>query len=114
MAQTVKRLPAMWETWFQSLDRDDLLGKEIGTHSSTLVWKIPWMKEPGRLQSMGLQELDTTEQLHYGPNIPDSYSVLLFTASDYFHHWSHPQLGVVFALAPSLHSLWSYFSTDLQ
>ena len=51
----VKRLPAMWETWVQSLDWEDPLEKEMATHSSTLAWKIPWMEEPGRLQSMGSQ-----------------------------------------------------------
>ena len=54
VAQTVKRLPAMWETWVQSLGREDPLEKEIATHSSTLAWRIPWTEEPGRLQSMGL------------------------------------------------------------
>ena len=51
MAQTVKRLPAVQETWVRSLGREDPLEKEMATHSSTLVWKIPWMKEPGRLYS---------------------------------------------------------------
>ena len=49
MAQTVKRLPTMWETWAQSLGREDILEKEMATHSSILAWKIPWMEEPGRL-----------------------------------------------------------------
>ena len=53
MAQTVKRVPAMHETWVQSLGQEDPLEKEMATHSSTLTWKIPWMGEPGRLQSMG-------------------------------------------------------------
>ena len=53
VAQTVKRLPTMWETWFQSLGWEDLLEKETATHSSILAWKIPWTEEPGRLQSMG-------------------------------------------------------------
>ena len=57
VAQTVKPLPAMWETWFQSLGREDPLKKERATHSSTLVWRIPWTEEPGRLQSMGLQRV---------------------------------------------------------
>ena len=51
---------AMQETWVQSLDLEDLLEKEMATHSSILAWKIPWMEEPGRLQSMGSQS-DTTE-----------------------------------------------------
>ena len=53
VAQMVKRLPAMWETWVQSLGQEDPLEKEMATHSSTLALKIPWMEEPGRLQSMG-------------------------------------------------------------
>ena len=51
----VKRLPVMQETWIQSQGWKDLPEKEMATHSSTLAWKIPWMEEPGRLQSMGLQ-----------------------------------------------------------
>ena len=53
MAQTVKRLPTMRETSVQSLGQEDLQEKEMATHSSTLAWKIPWMEEPDRLQSMG-------------------------------------------------------------
>ena len=54
-------IPTMWETWVQSLGWEDLLEKEMATHSSMLAWKIPLMVEPGRLQSMGRKELDTTE-----------------------------------------------------
>ena len=57
MAQTVKRLPAMWETQVRSLVREDPLEKEMATHSSTLAWKIPWTEEPGGLQSMGSQRV---------------------------------------------------------
>ena len=57
VAQTVKYLPAMRETWVQSLGQEDPLEKEMATHSSTLAWKIPWMEEPGRLQSMGSQRV---------------------------------------------------------
>ena len=57
MAQTVKHLPTMWETWVQSLGREDLLEKEMATHSGILAWKIPQMEEPGRLQFMGLQRV---------------------------------------------------------
>ena len=53
LAQTVKRLPAMQETWVQSLGWEDPLEEEMATHSSTLAWKIPRMEESGRLQSMG-------------------------------------------------------------
>ena len=57
VAQMVKRLPKMWKTRFQSLGREDLLEKAMATHSSTLAWKIPWMEEPGRLQSTGSQRV---------------------------------------------------------
>ena len=57
VAQIVK-LPTMWETWVQSLGWEDLLEREMTTHSSILAWKIPWMEEPGRLQSMGLQRVE--------------------------------------------------------
>ena len=57
MAQTVKHLPTMQETRVQSLGQEDLLEKEMATHSSILAWKIPWMEEPGRLQSMGSQSV---------------------------------------------------------
>ena len=57
MAQLVKNLPAMEETWVPSLGREDPLEKEMVTHSSTLAWKIPWTEEPGRLQSMGSQSV---------------------------------------------------------
>ena len=53
----VKHLPTMWETQVQSLGREDLLEKEMTTHSSILGWKIPWTEEPGRLQSMGSQRV---------------------------------------------------------
>ena len=53
VAQTVKRLSIMRETWVRSLGWEDPLEKEMATHSSTIAWKMPWMEEPGRLQSMG-------------------------------------------------------------
>ena len=55
VAQTVKRLSAMWETWVRLLGREDPLEKEMAMHSSTLAWKIKWTEESGGLQSMGLQ-----------------------------------------------------------
>ena len=53
VAQRVKHLPAMWETWVQSLGQEDPLEKEMATHSTILAWRIPWMEKPGRLQSTG-------------------------------------------------------------
>ena len=57
VAQMVKRLSAMWETWVQFVGREDPLEKEMAIHSSTPPWKIPWTEEPDRLQSMGLQRV---------------------------------------------------------
>ena len=55
MAQMVKNLPAVQETWVQSLGWEDPLEKEMATHSSILAWRIPWTEEPGGLQSTGSQ-----------------------------------------------------------
>ena len=60
VAQLVKNLPAVQETWVRSLGQEDALEKEMATHSSILAWRIPWTEEPGGLQSMGSQELDMT------------------------------------------------------
>ena len=57
MAQTVKHLSAMQDTWVRSLGWEDPLEKEMAIYSSTIVWKIPWTEEPGRLQSMGSQRV---------------------------------------------------------
>ena len=57
VAQRLKRVPPMQETWVQSLGQEDPLEKEMVTHSSILAWRIPWMEEPGRLQSMGSQRV---------------------------------------------------------
>ena len=61
MAETVKNLPAMRETLVGSLGWEDPLEGGMAIHSSVLAWRIPWTEEPGGLQSMGLQRLDTTE-----------------------------------------------------
>ena len=57
VAQTIKCLPAMWETRIRSLGQEGLLEKEMATHSSTLAWKIPWTEEPFGIQSMGSQRV---------------------------------------------------------
>ena len=57
VAQTVKQLPTMWETRVRSLGWEDPLEKEMATYSRTLAWKIPWMEDPGRLQTIGLQRV---------------------------------------------------------
>ena len=55
VVQMVKDLPAVWDTQVQSLGREDPLEKGMSTHSSNLVWKIPWTEEPGGLRSIGSQ-----------------------------------------------------------
>ena len=57
MAQTIRSLPAMRETWVRSLGGEDPLGKEMAIHSSILAWKIPWTDEPGGLQYTGSQRV---------------------------------------------------------
>ena len=71
VAQMVKHLLAMWETRVRSLGWEDLLEKEMATHSSILAWRIPWMEEPGRLPSMGSQRV--------GHDWATSLSLSLFT-----------------------------------
>ena len=61
MAQTVENLPAMWETWIQSLVWEDPLEEGMATHSSILAWRIPWIEEPGGLQANVSQGVDMTE-----------------------------------------------------
>ena len=62
MAQRLKHLPAMWETWVQSLGQEDPLEKEMATHSIILAWRIPWTEEPGGLYTpWGRKESDSTE-----------------------------------------------------
>ena len=66
VAQVIKNLPAMWETWVQSLGQGDPLEKGMTTHSSILAWGIPWIEEHGGLQSLGSQrighDLETKQQ----------------------------------------------------
>ena len=91
----VNNLPAMQESWVQSLGRKDSLEKEMATHSSTLAWKIPWTEEPGRLQSMESQRVghNWTTSLSYFPLEPSSIRLLsLPVHQNSFcqgHHWPH-------------------------
>ena len=63
VAQTVKNLPTMWETWVHFLSWEDPLEEGMATHSSILAWRIPWTEEPGRVAAWGLKESDMTEQM---------------------------------------------------
>ena len=58
VAQRLKHLPAIWETWVRSLGQEDPLRKEMATHSSIVAWRIPWTEEPGRLQSLSVVILE--------------------------------------------------------
>ena len=68
VVQTVKNLPAVWETWVGSLGWEDPLEEVMATHSSVLAWRIPWTEEPGRLQPWGCKESDTTKRLTSPPS----------------------------------------------
>ena len=71
MAQMVKNLPAMQETWVQSLGQEDPLEKETTIHSSIIAWEIPWTEEPGRLQLTALQRVrHNLGTKHEIPNLP--------------------------------------------
>ena len=61
MAQSVKSLPAMWESWVQSLDWEDPLEKEIATHSSIPAWRIPWTEEPGGLHGVTKSQIGLSD-----------------------------------------------------
>ena len=67
VAQRLKRLPAMWDTWVRSLGWEDPLEKEMATHSSILAWWIPWTEDPGGLQSTESQRVgkDWATSLHF-------------------------------------------------
>ena len=75
----VKHLPIMWETRVQSLGQEDLLEKEMATHSTILAWKIPWTEEPSRLQCMGLQRV--------GHDSDFTYSLVGFTNSFFYYYF---------------------------
>ena len=81
MAQRLKHLPAMQETWVRSLGWEDPLEKEMATHSSILAWRIPWMEESGGLQSMGSQSqtrLSDFISLHRDLKMERSHNVKLY------------------------------------
>ena len=83
VAQMVKSLPAMQETRVQSLGWEDPLEKEMKTYSSTLAWNIPWMEEPGRLQSMGSQRV----RQDWGTSLSLSFFLCLRHETTLGHPW---------------------------
>ena len=89
VAQAVKHLPTMRETRVRSLGQEVPLEKEMATHSSILAWKIPWMEEPGRLQSMGLQRVghNWATSLHF------TLYIYTYTHTHYILLSFHPLMG---------------------
>ena len=77
----------MWETWAWSLGRADPLEKELATHSNTFAWKIPWMEEPGRLQSMGLQRAGHNWAASLVQHLTEDFSLKVSAMHRLFGHW---------------------------
>ena len=88
MAQTVKNLPAMHKTQVQSLGWEDPVETGMATHSNILAWKIPWTKEPGRLEFISCKETDTTEQLTLSHFIPKNSSDSWVVVYKEFKSWA--------------------------
>ena len=94
VAQTVKRLSTMRETWVRSLGREDPLEKEMAIQSSAIAWKIPWTEEPDRLQSVGSQRVghEWATSLTYSLNYTKCVCVILQSVTcewcaRVFHRW---------------------------
>ena len=110
IAQLVKNLPAVQETWVQFLSWEDPLEKEMATHSSILTWRIPWTEEPGRLQSMRSQESDTTYGLnHHHHHHTDTQNLSIWGFRGHIDHAVCPP--VILGLSRSHHrcSLFFFF-----
>ena len=101
VAQRLKGLPAMQETWVQSLGREDPLEKEMATHSSILAWRIPWMEKPGVLQSTGSQRVghDWTTSLH----LPSSHFTCHLN-----HGWGNEDNGDLLQKIPCMYCYTQY------
>ena len=100
VAQMVKHLPAMWETWVRFLGQEDPLEKAMATHSSTLAWRIPWTEEPGGLQHTGSQRV--------GHDWVTSQSLLASASL----HWLFLQPGVLFPWLS--HPYWLLFILQIS
>ena len=99
VAQMVKNLPAMQETWVRSLGREDLLEMGMATHSSFLAWRIPWTEDPYRLQSMG-----SSEQLTFSLFLFVSPRLLVEACSGFplGSSWASGNWGRGFPVSPQL------------
>ena len=107
MAQTVKNLPAMRETWVQSPGWEDPLEKEMATHSSILAWRIPWTEEPGRLQSKGSKRAGQEWVTNTTVSYTESFNVatvklvnlFLFVTSG-FYDWEELSYSQIIKVVP--------------
>ena len=102
VAQTVKRLSAMQETWVWSLGWEDALEKEMAAHSRTLAWKISWTEEPGRLLSMWLQRVRHDWATSFSLSFSSSY---MFKNHMLYYHW----LAFTYSLLSFFILLWCLF-----
>ena len=96
MAQMVKSLPAMRETWVQSLGRKDPLEVKMATRSSILAWKIPWTEEPGGLQSIGSQKVGQDWVTSLSISVCNTCDVIILTYLRWWRlncFWRHPFKG---------------------
>ena len=79
VAQLVKDLPAVQETWIQFLGQEDPLEKEMTIRSSILAWRMPWTEEPGRLQFMGSQRIGHDRTLHFTLDVGQLFTICCYT-----------------------------------
>ena len=102
IAQSVKNLPAMQETWVRFLGQEDLLKKKMAIHSSILAWKTLWTEGPGRLQSMGSQESDKTQRYMYmcKPSLKYMYIIYVCVLSCFNYAYLLETLQTVAHQAP--------------
>ena len=104
VAQRLKRLPPVQETWVRSLSREDPLEKEIATHSNILAWRIPWTEEPGRLQSTGLQRV--RHDWATSPSPSSYYTTLCFAISVHFKMITMINLVMICHHTKTSHNYW--------
>ena len=107
MAQRVKCLPATWGTWVLSLGQEDPLAKEMASHSSTLAWRIPWMEESGKVQSMGWQK--ATRLSNFTSHEAGSLPLLAARSPDSTFHLFRVKTGLAIHIHRALSTL-SLFS----
>ena len=117
VAQMVKSLLAVWETRLWSVGREDPLEEEMANHSNILAWKIPWMEEPGRLQSMGSQRVgrDWVTSLVTCLLLGKGKMARELRWGNYVCCWTHAQARPLAPLSfPPSSGGWSFYCPDFQ